>query len=198
MSKEHFLGVPMRIWDGISGAAALIGLLALFGGGAFAVFEYVERKEAARAAETLRMIEVWETRGAEKAYLEIAGALEEEVKGVSDTKQPPGDRLATIRDNIARRALKAAGEDAYITVSQFFTRLSLCIQAELCSDTVAMTFFSQTLSDFRYWFADEINRRRKVTSTHGRELDWLLCRFLDMDPGITREHDEIGCAERSK
>lgn len=187
----------MRIWDGISGAAALIGLLALFSGGAFAVFEYFERKESARAAETLQMIEVWETRGAEKAFLQIAKALEEEVTAANETQQPQEDRLATVRDNIARRALREAGPDSYVTVSQFFTRLSLCVQAELCSDTVAMTFFSQTLSDFRYWFTEEIGRRRKTTSTHARELDWLLCRFLEMDPAITRENGDVGCVKRS-
>jgi hypothetical protein len=183
----------MWIWDGISGVAALIGLLAGLGGGAFALVEYFDRKEAARAAETLQMIEVWETRGAEQAYLRIANILQDEVTKAKETQQPLEAGLEKVRDKLARIALLGAGADSYTTVTQFFTRLSLCVQARLCSDEVATTFFSLTLSDFRYWFAGEIERVRQTTPSHARELDWLLCKFVELDPTMTRKHAEVPC-----
>ena len=198
MSGERFAGISMRIWNGISGAAALIGLVALLGGGAFAVLEYFERQESARAAETLRMIEIWETRGAEAAYLMIAKALEDELSKAREIEKPADDRLEVFRENIARRALKQVGGEKYLALSQFFTRLSLCVQANLCSDQVARTFFNQTLRDFRYWFRGEIDRRRKTTLAHAREVDWLLCKFAEEDSKIIDPTAGLICPKNEK
>lgn len=196
MSGGKFLWVPMRVWEGISGAAALFGAVAVIVGGLFALFEYWDRQNAARAAQTLQMIEVWETRGAEDAYLALAKILEAQVKGVHPTEVQNDERKKMVRDKIAQTALASVGgADSYLAVTQFFTRLSLCIQADLCSEDVAATFFSQTLSGFRSWFGQEIEARRETTPNHAMEMDRLLCRFAEADPSIAASIPEVPCGD---
>ncbi len=176
MTEGRFLGASMNIWSGISGLAALIGVIALLAGGAFGVFEYLDRKASARAAETLRMIEIWETRGAHDAYLSLSRALEDGLRATPASERRDASRADTLRDNLARRAIRAH-PGSYDSVVAYFTRMSLCIEARLCSAPVAATFFDATLADFRTWFSGEISRRRDLTPSHAVELDRLSALF---------------------
>lgn len=175
MTEKRFIGLPISVWDGLSGLAALIGVGALVIAGSFGVFEYFDRKSSARAAETLRMIEIWEVRGAQEAYLSLSSAITREIEGKDIPDTINAAELATLRDNVARRVLKIHGEEGYNLILQYFTRLSLCVQAQLCSAEVADTFFSDTILGFRSWFSGEIERRKKRSTSHGKELDWLIC-----------------------
>ena len=179
MTEKRFIGLPISVWDGVSGLAGLIGVGALIIAGSFGAFEYFDRKKSARAAETLRMIEIWEVRGAQEAYLGLSEAIEREIVDTTISPDLDAGELVILRDNVARRVLHTRGQADYNLVSQYFTRLSLCIQAQLCSAEVADTFFADTVLGFRSWFAGEIVRRKKFMPSHGDELDWLICHFKD-------------------
>lgn len=158
----------------------MVGIISLIAAGSFAVFEYFDRKTSMRAAETLRMIEVWELRGAQDSYLAMSAAILKEIEGVSASGMTEDD-LATMRYNVVRRILDDTGSGGYDQVMQYFTRLSLCIQAELCSDDVAKTFFLDTLLSFRLWFSGVIFKNRYTSPSHAREIDWLICHMTNQE-----------------
>ncbi|MEM7730486.1 MAG: hypothetical protein AAF311_14665 [Pseudomonadota bacterium] len=195
MTEERFVRVPMRVWNGLPGLAAAFGILAVIGGGGFALLEYFDRKASARAAQTLEMIDIWDTRGAQTAYLEISRALQEEIADLDASDAVPDERVPIVEGNIARRVLREVGDETYLTIVQFFTRLSLCVQSQLCSAQVAATFFGETLADFRHWFRREIADRQKLTRSHGRELDWLLCRFLEFEDDLLERVPGLSCPQ---
>ncbi|MCT4559236.1 MAG: hypothetical protein N4A61_14395 [Pelagimonas sp.] len=186
MSDDRFLWVKMVIWNGLGGLSAVVGLVGLLVAGAFGIVEYRDRKATARASETLNMIEIWELRGAQQAYHSISTALEPLVVAQAPRIATHPDRARTIKRNIARRALQDAEAGAYDVVVQFFTRLSLCVRTDICSADVAKVFFGDTLVDFRDWFDDEIEKRRKIDRRHANELDWLICAMSDgvAPPGL--------------
>ncbi|CUH76276.1 hypothetical protein SAMN04488093_10115 [Tropicibacter naphthalenivorans] len=160
----------------MTGLASLAGVVALIVGGLFGAYEYADRKEMQRATETMAMIEIWETRGAQQAYLDLSRALEKHLSDTPAEDRNDPDNALTLRDNIARRAMRDH-PGAYDKVVYFFSRLSLCVQASLCSEPVARTFFGDSLHSFKSWFEDEKARRRQWTPAHGRELDVLSVRF---------------------
>lgn len=159
---------------------SIVGVIALMAGGAFGAYEYLDRKETERAAETLRMIEVWETRAVEESYLRLSRGIEALLADTPAEQRQIRERIDTLRDNIVRRVMSNSEAGDYDKVVLFFTRLSLCIEADLCSGPVAKIFFADTVADFRAWFADEIERRRVLTPDHARELDRLHQRFQEL------------------
>lgn len=174
---ERFCGVPMRVWAGVEALAAAIGVLALLIGGSFAVLEYLDRQRAARAAETLDMIEIWETRGAQDAYLVLSAALAKRLEALSDEELDPA-RTAVLQSNLARRVFAETGLEPYEAVDRYFTRLALCIEAKLCDEAVARTFFDDTVRSFVQWFASErVRRREGFFPSHGLEVEALAKQF---------------------
>lgn len=164
----------------MTGLASLAGVIAVVVGGIFGAYEYADRKEMQRAAETLRMIEIWETRGAQEAYLALSSSLEAKLRELPQSQTQDLARADILRDNLARRALREH-PGAYDQVVYFFTRLSLCIEAALCSEPVARTFFSDSLDGFLSWFESEITRRRVLSKSHAEELDVLSGLFANPD-----------------
>ena len=161
----------------MSGFAGLISIIVLLAGGTFGVVEYLDRKSSARAAETLHMIEVWETRGAGMAFQALSNELVKARKNVPQGQIADDARRAILVDNLTRRAIRNLPDGHYEKIVQFFTRLSLCIQAELCSEEVAAKFFADTLYGFQEWSVGEINRRRMDIPDYAVELDRLELRF---------------------
>lgn len=178
MSGQHFLGQPSHVWNAMTGVASLAGVIALIVGGLFGAYEYADRKEMQRAVETMEMIEIWETRGAQQAYQDLSLTLEHLLSDVPTEDRNDPDNALTLRANLVRRAMRKH-PDAYNKVVYFFTRLSLCVQASLCSEIVSQTFFGDSLESFQTWFAEEKEQRREWTPAHGRELDVLSALFDD-------------------
>lgn len=176
MDEPRFAGCPVRVWDGLAGAAALLTLMALLVGTFLGAREYVDRKQTSRASETLEMIEVWETRGALDAYSDLNRQLTEMLKDIPESEVRNADK-DTLRENLSRRALRSSGQDGFERIVYFFTRLSLCVEADLCSAPVASAFFEDTLTDFLDWFGPEIERRRRLDREFGVELYELLEAF---------------------
>jgi len=177
MKDRRFLKVSIPIWDGVAGQAGAFGIAALLVGGIFATLEYNDRKIALRAAETLDLIDVWEVRGSQQAFQDISAALRRALEEVGTEDAMTDTEIELFRQNLVRRAMLDPGPEAYDKVIGYFTRLSLCIQADLCSEDVANVFFSETVIDFREWFLPEIEARRRLNPGHARELDWVACRF---------------------
>lgn len=180
MSDKKVLWVPVWVWDGIAGFAGAISVTTLVGALVFAFLEYQDRRNSARAAETLKMIEIWELRGAERAYLSIATELADLIAAEGDDLPKDADELANLRRNLARRALRSADPGAYDAVIRFFTRLSLCVRTDICSSEVSEVFFLDTVVDFRKWFGFEVERRRGLNSRHAQEFDSLLCHLIEI------------------
>lgn len=180
MTEKRFLWMQTHIWESFVGFSALVAVIAAIAGGAFAIFEYNDRKQTARAAETLRMIEIWEERGAQEAYFALAGALETMLLELPPEERNNPANAERLRTNLPRRAIRSAPPGSYDEVVYYFTRLSLCIEASLCSAKVAATFFDDSLAGFLDWFSGEIDRRREVTPDHGSELDALSALFAEI------------------
>lgn len=180
MSGRRFLWMGPDRWEALGNLSALLGVVGLLVAGGFGAFEYRDRKQTERAAETLRMIEIWEERGAQKAYFALAQELEQMLIQIPEDQRTDPENAQRLRANLPRRAIRAAPPGAYDEVVYFFTRLSLCIEANLCSAPVAATFFDDSLAGFLDWFSVEIARRREVTPSHAEALEALATLFVQV------------------
>ena len=147
------------------------------------VMEYRQRGHLAQAKETMKMIDVWEQRGARRAFRNLSAALEEMIKtSVSDEDRNAArtDRQAynRLRENVSRAVLSEPEQLAnFEEVVYFFTRLSLCIEAELCDVAAAKTFFGDTLVSFMLVFRPSITERNKAYGDTGAPLITLQSKF---------------------
>lgn len=170
-NNHKLLFVDAWVWDSLGGMVAVIGMFGIL----FGVWEYRQQGEAARARETLQYIEIWETRGSRGAYQLLSGEVETLLLQISqaDKIEVADDSNARqkLYEGISRRILrKQENISAFIDTEYFFTRLALCIEANLCSEKVAQVFFEDTLDSFIEVFGSQIVMRQKTRPTFGASM----------------------------
>lgn len=182
--REMFLGLEIWQWDGLSGFITVIGFLSVIIGAVWAMFEYTQRVEASKARETMALIEIWEIRGAKDAYIslsrEVASELPSLMAQAKQSSLPKDQARKIVYSKVSIRVLQKAENVAHVEmVIYFFNRVSLCIQANLCSAKIARVFFADTLDDFMDYFADDIRKQRKSHPGYGIELEKLSELFIE-------------------
>ncbi len=162
--RSSYLRTMLRAAGGLATAAGVL----------LGVLEYRSQGRAERAAETLDMIAYWETEGARDAYAALTAGLIDQLSRLSavESKALAGDDRNARRqmvETIAARVIRQPTNEAnFETVIYFFTRLGLCIEADLCDQHSAEVFFSDTLETFVANFQGQIDARRDPSSPQYR------------------------------
>lgn len=176
---EETSGFSKRMKPIIRRGISLVTAIGVFLG----VMEYRQRGHMAQAQQTMAMIDVWELRGARKAFRELSWELEKMIEAsVSDADREAAREDSRSRNrlrmNLSRRVLADDAQSKnFEEVVYFFTRLSLCIEAELCDADAAKTFFGDTLDSFMLIFRLSIAERRMTHVNFGVPLIDLQSKF---------------------
>lgn len=132
-----------------------------------AVLEYTGRGEAERAAASLKLVESWEKDGYRGDFEAISAALGEMIAGMS-----PEEASAVGRSTDEDKALVMVGlGDSYLArrgpkrvdnLFYFFTKLSVCVDAGLCSHRAIDAFFREPMRTFWGYFSGYVDRQRDL------------------------------------
>lgn len=173
---RRLFGVPAWRWTALSAVAAALG-------GLFAVYQYAASVEAARAKQTLEMIDRWRDDGYRDRFLELRDRTVEVLSLVPEDQMAAAASDVTLarnlRRNVADRAI-AAPEDlaTFEEVVYFFNLLGLCVEAKLCSRQTARVFFDDTLQNFWSVYGEEIKARQQDAPGYGEGVTYLMRAFL--------------------
>lgn len=181
-----------RIREALSYTAAVAALAGI----GLGIFEYLQRKDLARARQTMQQIEFWdEQAGPRESYRLLSRNVASVFASVPDAelaaarRDPDGDGVQ-LREKIVEIVFREDGmDDAFDDVVYFFSRLSLCVEARLCDETAAKVFFEDTLTSFLDTFEVEIARQAKSAAGFGEAV---LCLELRFTGGVCRDPDASG------
>lgn len=154
MSEDgRFLGVSVTFWEGIQGLLAVVGAVLAISGIFWGVIEFRGKIDADRARETLKLLDVWETRG----YLDSYRDLDDRIQSVLDDV-PQADieaaaqnprMLETLYQKASEAVLSdSAAQEDFEDVVYFFERMHICVDARLCAREATARFFEDTASTF--------------------------------------------------
>lgn len=184
MSAEHesaddnqprLFGITIRQWGGLKDLFTIVGVVLAVGTGISGLYQYMNKLEADRAEETLKMIDSWETRG----YREDFNALRVEVvaflDAVPDAEMRTAQQSAKASENLKGKLYRdvvgsASARKRFDNIVYYFNRLGLCIEARLCSKRTARIFFDDTLENFLSVFQSLIEKEREATPGYAEGL----------------------------
>lgn len=168
--------------DVIKTFGSLIAACIAAGGIVLGGLEYKQRNEMIQARETLEMVDVWDQDGAREAYRSLASAVVSGLDGISSTDLATANESRAAYNNLRRSLSREILQDPdnakdFDDVVYFFTRLSLCVEAELCDVTSANVFFRDTLNSFLDVFRTHITTQQESAPGYGQALFDLQSAF---------------------
>lgn len=168
------------LWNMFSGLLALVGLV----GGLWAIWQYLEQKEAERQKYTLELVGVWQ----EDGYLTSYDRLTEKVVHYMDAvpRSQLEDAVANplmherLQENFTRRL---AGDGDILAdvkrVVYFFKWLNICLSQDLCSRDTAVAFYDDTISTFVENYSVFIKLNEKILPASLDVLEGLSRKLND-------------------
>jgi hypothetical protein len=160
----------------IASLAALANILAVVGGligGGWVFWEYTQRMEAGRAAETLKLVDSWIDREPQVAYRRLDDAMSKAINALG----PSDLALLQASDQARQEGLRKMGARVsrdpevladLVAVESFFNRLAICVDADLCSVKVTRAYFGSTMEKLLERYGEAMgNRRSDGWSTFG-------------------------------
>ncbi len=172
---DKLFGISFSRWDVAANFLTVLAFLSVLVGGFWAVFEYTQRVEAGKARETMTLIEIWDTRGARQDYQLLVSEISVLLKNIeaqaANSDLSPEEKKEKVLEKIRTRLLRDEGAvDQIENLVQFFSRLALCVQADLCSDRVAEVFFKDTISSFLVYFEPFLVEQQSSRSGYGQSV----------------------------
>lgn len=149
MNLVGFARRTAPLWNMVSGVLTLAGLV----GGGWAIWQYMEQKNAERQKYTLDLVGVWQEEGYFESYDRLAGNIVSFMAQVpkaqlDDARNNP-DLKKRLQENLSRRLISDDGNLPDVKrVVYFFKWLDICLQQHLCSKDTAIAFFDDTVSTF--------------------------------------------------
>lgn len=136
-------------WNMMSGLLAMAGLI----GAGWAVWQYLEQKEAERQKYTLELVGIWQQEGYLESYDQLAGKVVGFMNEVPTAQLENASRDPTLKqrlqENFTRRILTDDSTLADVKrVVYFFKWIDICLRQQLCSKGTAVAFFDDTVSTF--------------------------------------------------
>lgn len=147
----------------LTSAATIVGMTTAV----IAVLEYTGRGEAERAAASLSLVESWEDDGYRADFAAISNDLGRAISTMSaeetlaiDQSTEEDKALATM--SLGDAYLARNGVERVDNLFYFFTKLSVCVRANLCSRHAIDAFFGEPISTFWSYFSSYVTRQREL------------------------------------
>lgn len=126
------------------------------------ILEYQQRQDLNRASNTMAQIEYWDGSGPREAYHALNTEVVAFFARVGERQVAEARTDLGKADNLRRETLRAVmampeASRQLEDVVYFFSRLSLCIEAQLCDRATAKVFFEDTLISFLSIFEPQIH-----------------------------------------
>ncbi|MDP3897395.1 MAG: hypothetical protein Q8Q62_12040, partial [Mesorhizobium sp.] len=140
-------------------------------GAVFSAVQYLQARQEKRIERTLALVEIWER----AEYQEAQAALKRRLADLNEqsagliTSQSTREELAIITAAIGTQAMSKDGgtmpietfQERFDRIVYFLSRLSSCVEGNLCDRAVADEFFLDYAQSFWRYFSDYIQRERK-------------------------------------
>lgn len=170
--RKQLIDLIVRVAEGMAGISAAFGVT-------IAALQYLDAQQSERASRTIELIDRWESPvfGALHSYRRLG----EDFQAAFDAQG--GEGLANLSteaamDHLRRAALmRPSAVHDFDQVVYFFTRLSLCVEAEVCDSRTAKSFFEDTLTSFLENFGPAITERQSLDKHFGEALFSLQARM---------------------
>lgn len=141
-------------------------------GAVFSAVQFLQSRQDKRVERTLALVELWERpqyQDAQKALKHRLGELNRQSASLV-TQQTTPEQLDVIMASIGLKAMTEQGgtmplaefQDQFDRIVYFLSRLSSCVETELCDRAVADEFFLDYARSFWRFFADYIAKERKA------------------------------------
>ena len=163
--------------------ATTIGVVVTAATLVWAVVEYIAQREAERAGHTIDYIDMWENKGYQQQYYLLSDEWSGFLKRIPESdrlafKENIGDRIIYKR-NILNRFYREielidANVNAVKDLVYFFNRMSLCIEADVCSGKVAKTFFGEIVESTFDVFGEYIINNDEELPGDSETLQYLF------------------------
>lgn len=181
--EQSILKIPIWRLEGLSYILTIIGALLGAISITFGVYQYWQSLDEARAGRTLELVTVWDEQRVFKAYNRLVVALDKSLEMVSSEDRSAAEQntelASQIYEKLTRRILRNPDRsEDFDTVVHFFTRLAICVEAELCSESASNAFFDDTIATFRNRFNSEFEKRRNRRPNFGEPIDKFLSRSI--------------------
>ena len=172
-AERGLLGIPKPWVEVITVVGGAISIIIAYLG-------YQQRLDEGRARETLALVDVWEERGYRTAFQELAtqaqaymDAMDEDERAqIAADEQSKTIGLSQIGRRIADGRIDGAPAASKIDdLVYFFTRLSICVEAGLCSREVSKACFGDTTRTFWRYFAGYAEGKRDYYPSFGSDLE---------------------------
>lgn len=161
----------------LAGLATVIGVV----GAIVAVLEYSGRGEAERAEATLKIVDSWEDDGYKASLENLSVGLASRLSGL-----PPNElKVLQGMDTAQQAPILASIGDDYIVENgaasvdelfYFFTKLTVCVSAELCSVNAVDAFFGEPVRTFWLYFSNYADRQRDLHPGFARDIEAYVAR----------------------
>ncbi|WP_170334846.1 DUF4760 domain-containing protein [Ruegeria arenilitoris] len=177
-----FLWKSSEWWDSFGQFMMAIGALIASIGVLIGVIQYTQQVEAARAKETLALIEKWESGGYRDSFAVLRDATDRFQETVPRNELKLVRSSTTARENFQRKLYDSVFADGdhfedFDHIVSFFDRLGLCIQAKLCSEKTAEVYFRTTLGAFLFYYDGLVLERGLQYAGYVEGLQFLKNEF---------------------
>lgn len=150
---KRFFWVHHETWGVLSNFVTAFGIFGTIVGAIWGVTQYYASQEADRQKYTLELVNNWEEQGYQASYSKLRIAYEDFIKNVPTEQQNLAKTYTFAEKNVSRAFNKEIAESPQESedvrrVVLYFNRLNLCLEANLCTQKIAATFFDDTVKSF--------------------------------------------------
>ena len=140
-------------------------------GAVFSALQYLQARQEKRVERTLSLVELWERPEYQEAQAAVKRRLADLNRQSSGlvTSDTTAEQMDIIMSSIGSKAMTEDGgamplvdfQDRFDRVLYFLSRLSSCVESNLCDRAVADEFFLDYARSFWRFFSTWIERERK-------------------------------------
>ena len=180
-ARHSWIDVIKTIVSVLSVGAALIGIV-------WGYVQFQKRQEAGRTQQSFALVEMWEKRELSERFNDLQRALE------TRYRELPADQLSALEHMDEKTRILAVGnigldviqsannrlklESSIAELNYFFTRMEICIETKICSESVSQAFFGDTVTSLWANLNGYVSdKRSEYQPNYGVKLEALAMRF---------------------
>lgn len=180
-ARHSWIDIIKTMVSVLSVGAAIIGIV-------WGYVQFQKRQEAGRTQQSFALVEMWEKRELSERFNDLQRALE------TRYRELPADQLSALDDMDVKTRILAVGnigldviqsannrselESSIAELNYFFTRMEICIETKICSESVSQAFFGDTVSSLWANLNGYVtDKRSNYQPNYGVKLEALASRF---------------------